>query len=511
MAKAAYGRWKVHNELGRGGQGRVIRVTDIQGEHQGDFALKLLTHRDSAQRTERFLREIRALQDLNHPNIVRVVDASDDSVENSCWFVMPLARNGSMADRPSMAKNDFALTLSIAVQAADALRAAHAQRIIHRDVKPENILFNEMSDVISLADFGLCHEVGGDRITDVGEVVGPRAFMAPEMEMGGDVEFDQSADVYSLGKLIFYLISGGRYLPRERLDEPEYKSDIPAGLTGDKLRSLLRRMIAAPESRISSMDDVLSELARIRRGIGQPETKSLPPRLLAKLDAGRARAEQKAIEDGLNLRHQQQIEGRIADVATSCSTFIADKLQSIADRVYSDVHEVMIAAGSNLFPGGVAENSNVDLGYREIAGMEITFRDRTKVITDTHNLRFSICRPTMSTHYPRENRRETTLQPQLIIMAIYYRRDSRNPGFREFGYLTWKKDWQKRHNTPEAINRRLNYPDMHVDQSPITGERSWSSEGVQIKFKPDEWPDAAAKLDEIVNYAAEYFVDKLPL
>ncbi len=349
MAKAAYGRWKVHNELGRGGQGRVIRVSDIQGEHQGDFALKLLTHRDSAQRTERFLREIRALQDLNHPNIVRVVDASGDSAENSCWFVMPLARNGSMADRPGMAKNDFALTLSIAVQAADALRAAHAQRIIHRDVKPENILFNEMSDVIWLADFGLCHEVGGDRITDVGEVVGPRAFMAPEMEMGGGVEFDQSADVYSLGKMIFYLISGGRYLPRERLDEPDYKSDIPAGLTGDKLRSLLRRMIAAPESRISSMDDVLSELAHIRRGIGQPETKSLPPRLLAKLDAGRARAEQKAIEDGLNFRNQQQIEGRIADVATSCATFIADKLQSIADRVYSDVHEVTIAAGSNLF------------------------------------------------------------------------------------------------------------------------------------------------------------------
>lgn len=99
------------------------------------------------------------------------------------------------------------------------VEAVHAAGIIHRDLKPANILL--VNDVAKVADTGLCLIVGENRATPTDEAVGPRYYMAPELEHGRNLDVDYRADLYSLGKLLYWLLSGGVNLPRESFNDPD--------------------------------------------------------------------------------------------------------------------------------------------------------------------------------------------------------------------------------------------------------------------------------------------------
>jgi serine/threonine protein kinase len=265
---ALYGeRWKIKNgtTLGQGGQSHVFRVIDVRGDQEGDFALKRVLN---PARHDRFRNEIDAIKRLDHPNIIKLVDHSAldiDASDNKQFLVMPVAEGGdlSRSDRLGLYKGSIEAVLQVAKQIASGLRAAHAAGIIHRDIKPENILFPGIGHEIWIADFGICLIQAQPRSTETGEVVGPRAFMAPELEDGGRLDASAAADVYSLGKVIYYMISGGVIVPRERLHEATYGGILKRGERLRLLGLLLDQMICPLDRRLKDMDTVIRQLENI--------------------------------------------------------------------------------------------------------------------------------------------------------------------------------------------------------------------------------------------------------
>jgi serine/threonine protein kinase len=267
MGKDIYGgRWKTVSsaELGGGGQGTVFRVVDIRGEHAGEFALKRVK---KPRHRERFRREVEAIKRLSHPNIVSLIDHSalDQGGVAKSFLVMPIAKGGNLAEpkRLTLYKGSIDATLKVAQQLAAALGAAHKADVIHRDVKPQNILFPGVGHEIWLSDFGICLLREEPRVTFDREVVGPRVFMAPELEAGGKLGVTAAADIYSLGKVIFYMITGGTLLPRERLSEPGFREAFPRGERYDLLHMLLDQMICEWPQRIQEISEVEERLGQI--------------------------------------------------------------------------------------------------------------------------------------------------------------------------------------------------------------------------------------------------------
>jgi serine/threonine protein kinase len=158
MAKQLYGgRWKILGNLGGGGQGDVFRVVDETGAAEGEFALKRL--RDLS-RLDRFRNEIEALKRLQHPRIIALIDHSDLSDEGPKarhFLVMPVATEGDAERRLPLFTGNVESVVTVALEVAEALNAAHAVGVVHRDVKPGNILFPGQGLEIWLSDFGICH------------------------------------------------------------------------------------------------------------------------------------------------------------------------------------------------------------------------------------------------------------------------------------------------------------------------------------------------------------------
>lgn len=298
MAKIYGERWQISNPkpLGRGGQAEVFRVVDIRGDYEGEYALKRVLN---PLRHERFRREIEAIETLRHPNIIRLVDhsaLSDSAGEiDKQFLVMPIADGGDLGQKGRVAlyKDSIDGVVQVGRQLADALGAAHAAGVIHRDVKPGNVLFTGVGHEVWLSDFGICLLREHMRVTSSDEVVGPRMFLAPELEDGSRLDVTPSADVYSLGKVLYYLVSGGVTLPRERLEEEQYSKILLQGQRHQLLYLLLRQMVCPLDSRLKSMVEVGQRLAAIERWEKEAQALPLTPSALA----GIARLQLKAEEN----------------------------------------------------------------------------------------------------------------------------------------------------------------------------------------------------------------------
>lgn len=260
MAKIYGNRWKIEEtKLGHGGQSVVFSVSDLTGEYEGRLALKRVLN---PSRKKRFLSEIEAIKRIQHPNIIRLIDHSalddESSIDEKQYLVMPIARGGVLSDpeRLALYRESLDSVLVVVRQITQALIAAHAARIIHRDIKPQNILFSGNGHEVWLADFGICLIREQPRITETGEVVGPRSFMAPELEDGGILEVTPAADIYSLGKVIYYMLSGGVIIPREQVHEARYRGLFSKGGRYSLLQSLLERIICPLDRRIREATEV---------------------------------------------------------------------------------------------------------------------------------------------------------------------------------------------------------------------------------------------------------------
>lgn len=216
MAKSSKntGRWKIVEPLGGGGQAEVFTVTDKLDEHQGVFALKRLKN---VKRQERFTREIAALRRLNgDPNIVTLVDV--DGGEEPRWFVMALGE-GSLEELAPPDGYPVERAFELFRLICTGVMALHREGVVHRDLKPENVIVSDGD--AKVGDLGLCLIEELPRVTPDWEAIGARYYMAPESEAGRDDDADVRADVYSLGKLLYWLLAGN-ILPREKLRSPKY-------------------------------------------------------------------------------------------------------------------------------------------------------------------------------------------------------------------------------------------------------------------------------------------------
>jgi len=198
-------RYKLNEELGRGGMGIVFRATDQQLERA--VAVKVLPAAAASTSThgaERLLREARAAAALNHPAIVAVYDVGEHG--GIPFFVMELVEGSNLHQAPP---TDLAEIVRVACRICDALEHAHAAGVVHRDLKPENVLLTGASGAreIKLADLGVAvHASSSRRITDSGAIVGTVSYMAPEQAMGQPV--DGRADLYALGVVLYELVTG---------------------------------------------------------------------------------------------------------------------------------------------------------------------------------------------------------------------------------------------------------------------------------------------------------------
>ena len=198
LRHATGSRFKVQRRLGGGGMASVYLAEHAQLGRQ--LVLKVL-HGHLAkdpEMLERFRREARAASQLVHPNIVPIIDSGE--AEGVLFTVMPYMAGGSLADRVAHGPQPAVEIATVVAQAATALDYAHRRGIVHRDVKPDNVLFDEDGHAL-VTDFGIAEARSQGRLTASGRAMGTPHYMSPEQAMGKLV--DGRADVYSLGIVMY--------------------------------------------------------------------------------------------------------------------------------------------------------------------------------------------------------------------------------------------------------------------------------------------------------------------
>ena len=287
---ALAGRYSLERELGRGGMGIVYRARDLRLERV--VAIKLLPPQlaDTVERRHRFVREARMAAQLSHPHIIPI--HAVEEVGAFVFFVMSYIDGETLATR---LRRDGRLKPADAArilrEVAWALAYAHRQALVHRDIKPDNILLEQGSGRALVADFGIARVVAAPRGGDSGEgrLVGTPEYMSPEQALGESV--DGRSDLYSLGVVGYYAVSGR--LPfagtttaiiGQQVSQPPPPLDAPAA--PPQLAAAIERCLAKdPAQRFQTGEELAAALTQMVEG-----QRELPVPLRAFLSEGRAQA-----------------------------------------------------------------------------------------------------------------------------------------------------------------------------------------------------------------------------
>lgn len=257
------GRYEIIDEIGRGGMAVVYRIMDHTLHKQA--ALKMI--KDSLQQDEgylkRFIREAQAAAKLSHPNIVDVYDVDQD---RGHWFIVMELIEGMTLKQYIQKKGRLSSTecVGISIQAADALYTAHRAGIIHRDIKPDNIIITTNGNV-KISDFGIARMQSSDTMTV--DACGSVYYSSPEQVRGG--YSDQRTDIYSLGVTMYEMCTGklpfvGKSVVEIAMHHMEGNVIAPKDMYGDISNRLnliiLKAMNRRMDDRYQSMGELISDL-----------------------------------------------------------------------------------------------------------------------------------------------------------------------------------------------------------------------------------------------------------
>lgn len=211
-----YGKWRMIRPLKQGGQAQTFLVVEEGVENAEYFVLKRL----NPNRIERGRAEIRACAELSHPNVLRLIDAELES--DKPYLVTEYCSGGSLSD-VNIVEYPLIERLHMFSEICWGVGHAHSHTppITHRDLKPDNIFLREDRKTPVVGDFGICFFDEGERVTLVDEAVGPRWFMAPELAHGYAEDISPRADVYSLGKVLYWMLAG-KVFDREMHQHPRF-------------------------------------------------------------------------------------------------------------------------------------------------------------------------------------------------------------------------------------------------------------------------------------------------
>jgi len=266
------GRYAVLKKLGEGGKGIVYKVRDTVLNRV--VAVKMLKSEVlSEEARSRFMREAQAVAKLNHSNIVSIYDVGKEDEKQ--FFVLEFVDGMSLRklmETYPEGKCDIQTVLRIGMDVCGALQYAHSQGVLHRDVKPENILVTE-EGIAKLMDFGLAKIIGKPSITQEGIIVGTVAYVAPEIALGKGA--DAKSDLYSFGAVLYEMVTGKPPFPGEDpvkvifghihdypVSPSKFNPKVPPALA----ECIMKLLEKEPAKRYQSADDLLKVLREIAEG-----------------------------------------------------------------------------------------------------------------------------------------------------------------------------------------------------------------------------------------------------
>ncbi|MCS7056375.1 MAG: serine/threonine protein kinase, partial [Thermoflexales bacterium] len=346
------GRYQIKAELNRGGMSVVYLAYDPNIGR--NVAIKVLPRSlsDQAAARERFVREVRAVVQLDHPAIVPIYDFGEE--DGQPYIVMRYMPGGSLADVLSYGRLNLADANRVLQRMAQALDAAHKRKIIHRDLKPGNILFDNYGEAF-LSDFGIVktYEAGASAPTLTGSVVlGTPAYMSPEQALGK--RLDERSDVYSLGAVLYEMLTGMppykgptgisvamKHVMEAPPDLRQHRPDLPEAC----IAVVQKAMAKEPDARFASVVEMADAFAAAVASATNAEPMMPPlivrrkPRMTSKAAALYEPSDQPAVTTELQLgqasldsRFQRAIAYAVVSVATLFAVAVAIFFFAIAQR-----------------------------------------------------------------------------------------------------------------------------------------------------------------------------------
>lgn len=270
MPKVYGNRWQVVTDIDEGGQGWIYLVSDLKDQSGSKYVLKRLKNES---RKDWFRKEAETTKSLDHPNILKVIDFNID--DEDPYMITEYCPDGNLQKAKPFWRNSIVEALELFEKICEAVHYAHSFSpiVVHRDIKPANLFLRGREPV--LGDFGLCYLEDGTRFTMLNEQIGSRLYMPPEFEDGRADAVTPEADVYSLGKLLYWLVSpDANVFSRERHRDTEWDlvkkfQKIPAvgfdSVYLEHINLLLDTMVVADPNDRDSVANILPQLRVIKR------------------------------------------------------------------------------------------------------------------------------------------------------------------------------------------------------------------------------------------------------
>lgn len=271
--------YEIEGELGRGGMGIVYKARDVRLDRP--VALKVLpeTLSHDGEAKSRFLHEGRAASTLDHANICTIYEIGETE-DGQLFIAMPYVDGRPLSD--IIAEGPFKLSraLELAIAMGEGLAHSHRRGVVHRDMKPSNVMVTEAGDV-KILDFGLAKLLGATQLTVSGTTLGTAAYMSPEQAQGRPA--DHRTDVWALGVILYEMVSGVKPFQGEYQQaltysivnaEPEPLTGLRTGIPVDLDRIVFKALEKNPDDRYQHVEDLLVDLRQVLRSIASPKDAS---------------------------------------------------------------------------------------------------------------------------------------------------------------------------------------------------------------------------------------------